>query len=434
MNTLTHHSTLQRTIDADFMRGVLEEFASIHWPDVRLRTVAVLRVIPKKTGEVVIQYELSYYSSNGPCLAPRLLYAQYQPSSMEEYRKSEGKFARYDDLNLIVWAFPSDPELDHLSLLSDVEQFHRTYDTNLENVGYSHVIMGTPAEVLGYRLGRRCVARVRWQDRADGGPARFPKNDIVIKMARRRQSLALWTRWRQLEHEGFSNDSADGIGMPKSLFLHSGTGALFQDYAHEASIHDSIQSTALPFHCGRAAMTLAKLHASHIPGLTPYSLIEELERLRWLTAITGQAFPIVALNLTRKLDDLIAVAPADYPSAYVTTHRDFYDKQVLSGEKKTVLLDCDTLALADPALDYGNFVAHLHWRGLQYPDCAGLILEGIAQFRDEYVDHSIEFHNRALWWTKATLLRLACIYSWRPRWHHLGVELADRDHESLCRT
>lgn len=433
MKTLTHHSPLQQAIDAEYMHAILEEFVNTHWPGIRPLEIRVPRVIPKKTGEVVIQYELGYDSTNGVSVAPRVLFAQFQPGSTKQAQELTGTFTWCEDLNLTIWAFPSDPELDHLGLLCDPELFHDAYDSALDNVGYSDMRMGTAAELLGYRLGRRFVARVRWQNRIDGTPARFPKNDIVVKMSRRRQSLALWTRWRQLEHEGFAHNSADGIGMPKSLFMHSDTGALFQDYAHEPSVHDSLRTEAFPFHCGRAASTLAKLHASRITGLTPYTVTEELNQLQWLSTMTGQTFPGVAQNLSQKLQELSKTAPTDNPSAYVTAHRDFYDKQVLSGDKKTVLLDCDTLALADPALDYGNFTAHLAWRALQHPECAASIKDGIAQFQACYANHSLDFRNRAIWWTKATLLRLACIYSWRPRWHQLGVTLSEIDHGPLCK-
>lgn len=432
MKTMTPASPLNRAIDADHMQLVLDEFIATYWPDAELQSVQVPRVIPKKSGEVVIQYELTYYPQDESRFLPHTLFAQFLPNGLNRKCDAAKKPVWYEELKLLIWPFPSDPELDHLSLLCDAERFHDTYDADLENVGYSSVSMGTPAVVLGYRLGRRCVARVRWQDRVSGHPASFPKNDIVVKMARRRQTLALWTRWRQLEHEGLSHNSTDGIGMPKSLFLHSDTGALFQDYAHEPSVHDLIGCEDLPFHCGKAALTLAKLHASHIPGLAPYTTAEEMDHLHWLTAITGQSFPIVALDLAGKLNELIKSAPADNPGVYVTAHRDFYDKQVLSGELKTVLLDCDTLTLADPALDYGNFVAHLCWRAQQHPEHAASITEAVAQFKEIYTVHSRDFCGRALWWTKAALLRLACIYTWRPRWHHHGVTLAEIDHGSLC--
>lgn len=432
MKTLTYPSSLQSVIDADQVQPVLEELIATRWPEAKLRSIHVPRVIPKKSGEIVIQYELIYHPMSRSQFVPHILYAQYLPDGLDRKRESADKPVWYEDLKLLIWPFPSDPDLDHLSLLCDAERFHNMYDANLENVGYSSVIMGTPTEVLGYRLGRRCVARIRWQDRVDSVPSPIPKNDIVIKMSRRRQTLALWTRWRQLEHEGFSYSSSDRIGMPKSLFLHSDTGALFQDYAHEASVHNLIGCEDFAFHCGNASLTLAKLHGCRISGLTAYSTVEELNHLHWLTAITGQTFPSIAFSLAEKLHELVKSVPAADHHKYRTTHRDFYDKQVLSGDSRTVLLDCDTLTLADPALDYGNFIAHLCWRAQQHTEHASSIAEGMAQFKESYPQDSKDFRSRASWWARASLLRLACIYTWRPRWHEHGMMLAEMDHGSMC--
>lgn len=431
MKALMQSSSLHIVIDANRVRPVLEGFVASRWPEARLRSVHVPRVMPKKSGEIVIQYELGYHAQDESIFVPHILFAQYSPDGLDRPVHSPNRAVWNEDFRLLLWPFPIDPELDHLGLLCNSEEFHQTYDAELENVGFSHVIMGTPAEVLGYRLGRRCVARVRWRDRLGRRPAPFPKNDIVIKMGRRRQTLALWTRWRQLEHEGFSHNSSDGIGMPKSLFLHSDTGALFQEYNREVSVHDQIGCDDFAFHCGKAALALSKLHGSRVPGLANYSAADELGHLQWLTTITAQTFPAVAISVANKLRRLIETVATDDPGEYTTAHRDFYDKQVLSGESKTVLLDCDTLAMSDPALDYGNFIAHLHLRAHQHEEHAASILDGAAQFKESYREHSKAFRSRASWWIRASLLRLACIYIWRPRWHNLGVVLSEIDHDVL---
>jgi len=107
---------------------------------------------------------------------------------------------------------------------------------------------------------------------------------------------------------------------------------------------------------------------------------------------------------------------ADAPIA--TCHRDFHDKQILYDGDRSVLLDCDTLAMADPALDLGNFIAHLQWRTHQSPNHSDQLAQGTRAFRRAYGAMDDGTQKRAGWWSAATLLRLACLYTWRPRWRH----------------
>lgn len=424
MRTMTCPPLDLRVIDADTIHPILERLVSVHWCGAELASTLIPRVIPKQSGEIVLQFELHYKGGDESLNGPKILYAQHFPQGTAADSGSVPGSEWIDELKLRIWLFPEDPQLGHLQLLCDPGRFHDRYDPDLSNVGYSGMSMGTRATVLGYRLGRRCVARVAWTKRSDGPPPRFPKNDIVIKMSRKRQALALWTRWRQLEHEGFCHNSADGIGMPKSLFLHSDTGALFQDFVHEQSLHEIIGAPDFNNHCERAALALRKLHATRIPGLAEHGVGDELSHLRWLTRTTGESFPMVAADLDMKYSELEHSTPESGPAIYRTAHRDFYDKQVLSGNAGTFLLDCDTLAMADPALDYANFIAHLLWRQYQHPEHAPSISRGIEYFISAYRIDQNSFQHRASWWLNASLLRLACIYSWRPRWHRAGVALA----------
>jgi thiamine kinase-like enzyme len=98
------------------------------------------------------------------------------------------------------------------------------------------------------------------------------------------------------------------------------------------------------------------------------------------------------------------------------SHRDYYDKQVIFSKKKVTLIDCDNMAMADPALDYGNFIGHLILRRLQYPQATGYINDGLRAFNDAYRYSDEGFIDRAKWWASATLLRILTLYILRPKW------------------
>jgi aminoglycoside phosphotransferase (APT) family kinase protein len=106
-----------------------------------------------------------------------------------------------------------------------------------------------------------------------------------------------------------------------------------------------------------------------------------------------------------------------------TIHRDFYDKQIFVGDGgRPGLLDLDTLAAGEAALDVGNMMAHLELRSLQgawtpigAARAAAALLEGYAPVP--------ALRGRIDAYADATRLRLAALYAFRPRWRHLSGEL-----------
>lgn len=117
-------------------------------------------------------------------------------------------------------------------------------------------------------------------------------------------------------------------------------------------------------------------------------------------------------------------------------HRDLHDKQVLVElDKGSVgIIDCDTLALAEPALDLANLSVHLDFREAQ-----GLVPGGAAASGRRYVHEVAETLAVPLprfeAYAAATALRLACVYAFRPPYrevactwfNELEARLGERD-------
>lgn len=95
--------------------------------------------------------------------------------------------------------------------------------------------------------------------------------------------------------------------------------------------------------------------------------------------------------------------------AEVLLHRDLYERQILVGPRgQIMLLDLDTAALGDAALDAGNFLAHLELRSMEHPEGAGEAALRQALWASPRAE------ERAIRWAvAATLLRLAFVHSLR---------------------
>lgn len=107
----------------------------------------------------------------------------------------------------------------------------------------------------------------------------------------------------------------------------------------------------------RVAEAAHKLHRSTAPLQRSHTAYDELEILQRQLSAVVSAQPGYAARLERVLAacKVLVESLPDVPP--VTLHRDFYPEQLLLDGERLYLLDL--CAYGDPALDIGNFVAHL---------------------------------------------------------------------------
>jgi Phosphotransferase enzyme family len=149
---------------------------------------------------------------------------------------------------------------------------------------------------------------------------------------------------------------------------------------------------------------------------------------RFTRLLTRLAMPTATL-VSAGADRLEAFVQVD-SGRRALIHRDLHDRQIMIGNRIT-LLDLEGASLGDPALDFGNLLAHLRLRHLQ-----GRLADSPERLRTAL----LAGHGGGVSgdWQRATsafevlsLFRLAAVYDLRPRWRHLGVKLARAGHSIL---
>ena len=128
--------------------------------------------------------------------------------------------------------------------------------------------------------------------------------------------------------------------------------------------------------------------------------------------------PLLIKDSLEQLRLKLCAVPAQDP---VLAHRDLHDKQVFfDAERNTMgLIDCDTLALAEPALDLANLLVHLDLRQAQGLLGAATAATAAAQLRETASLLGVST-QRLDAYAAATRLRLACVYSFRPSYRALA--------------
>lgn len=110
--------------------------------------------------------------------------------------------------------------------------------------------------------------------------------------------------------------------------------------------------------------------------------------------------------------------------ALVLAHRDLHDKQIFftAGSARVGLLDFDTLAWAEPALDLANLAVHADLRerqGLWSPDHAAVVRSAVLGCAAALGVPDTRLRAYA----RASTVRLACVYAYRPPWQRLAADL-----------
>ncbi len=159
----------------------------------------------------------------------------------------------------------------------------------------------------------------------------------------------------------------------------------------------------------------ARVHGAREEAMV---LTDWLQRLLWHDPATYAKLGVRAQQVLDDLAGLRDVRPA-------LIHRDLHDKQVLVAEDGGIaLIDLDTLTLGDPAIDLGNLAAHFDLRARQ----AGAQPGSHGGLRDALLagyDAREACRRRIAVYEQATLLRLACVYAFRPRWAAVAASLAE---------
>ena len=277
-------------------------------------------------------------------------------------------------------------------------------------VGLQALLARPDATLLAHRPERRGTVRLDEQ-----ASTRFAK---VVRPSQVHEITAA------LQHLGGLTDRP--FAIPTVIEVDEPNGVVTCSRLEGVRLHELLGSDeAFIAGAGAAGRALRSLHgcapppacAAHDSASEITMLAKHLDRLGALVPAVHAVFAEAAQQVFGAL--------AEGSCGSVLLHRDFYDKQVfIDPAGRTGLLDFDTAATGEPALDVANMLVHLQLRAMQQrcsPDCAE---QAAAAFLGAYRPEAA-VQQRLGAYQDATRLRLACLYTWRPQWRHLGPALAE---------
>ena len=355
----------------------------------------------------------------------------------------------FDDLCMLVTAFPIDPELPSLVLTTDGRQMRPVLAAAVDDADF--VVVDVDAQPGHCNLGRqhRCVVRYGVHGRdAHGRPQDRVLYGKVADDDRAERAVAaldaLHTqqradpRWSQVRLPEIVLHRAD-LGL---LVLDEVAGAPTLAAIISGSVRGQPDTTSLgapsaPDGVEQAARVAALLHGTPSPLHNVRTIDEAVdELLDLLTVLSPMAEPL-ALWLVDALDVAGRSLAIGTPEPRALAHGDFTHTQLLFSGSSPALIDFDTVCCAEPALDLGHFTAYLRLVAAKAARSAAREQTGVEQpgadqadvlcahFLDRYLAGrsgsapaaDIELRRRAAAYELLSLVRIA-----GHSWHKLKSE------------
>ena len=173
----------------------------------------------------------------------------------------------------------------------------------------------------------------------------------------------------------------------------------------------------------RMGSALAALHGCRALPARGWSAGHELENLsRWAVHLGTRAERARLSSLRQGLQTWALRLPALPPENETLVHRDFYAEQILDCRGITAIVDLDDARRGDPAVDLGNFLAHLTLRSLQFAETRHGCTSSRPIFIEAYRRSARgeggtgSLLERAAFYEAASLARLSAVYAGRARW------------------
>jgi Ser/Thr protein kinase RdoA (MazF antagonist) len=309
------------------------------------------------------------------------------------------------------------PEVE--PLLTDMlsNQFGKNVEARLRKIN-----------VLRYKPNRRCLVEYEIEVKDENNP-----HNVITLIGKARSKGPDFTTYnlvRDLWNCGFDSNSADFISVPQPIGIIPELHMWFQKKVPGVPAidplvrgnHDSLNLAR------RIAEAVDKVHGTDNPKNREHTISDELKILdERLTKVTEEK-PLWKTRIEHLLGACQGLARHVPDPKTASIHRDFYHDQVIVDGHRIYITDFDNYCEGDPALDIGNFKAHLKEYALRKNDD----VSSLSDLEEVFVQRFLELSGKSKRfsveaYTTFTLARHIWISTQFPSHRHLTEALI-----SLC--
>ncbi len=211
-----------------------------------------------------------------------------------------------------------------------------------------------------HKPGRRCLIEFRLE--TQNGIRLAILGKASAKKLKRRTVL---NQQALYDEYGFGSDSQDLISIPRTRGLVKKWNMWFQEKIIASTcgeLCETDNTSGVPVRIGAA---IWKLHHCQYDPRRQHQISDELAMLTDRLEKYQMQMPENQCRIEKIKQQCGQLCDNLQPAGPVLLHRDFYHEQMLFSEDRTWLIDLDLVALGHPAIDVGNFLAHLTELGIR---------------------------------------------------------------------
>lgn len=319
-------------------------------------------------------YQLSITDSRSQEQGQQLLYAKacLEGRSREEFRRAAvpsltlPRFGRplvhLPELDLVVWAFPNDPQLLHLVEVIEPQRVIRHLPYHRLPAGFNTPknLGRVEVEVIHYYPEQRCTTRYRLQAKISSQALH-----LFGKTFKADEGREIYRRMEYLWQKSLAEQ--DGFIVAQPLGYDDKIKTIWQASQPGTPLISLINRTNYQALLEAVAHGLVSLHQSDLVSPARKTLNDHLIEIRAKIDKLGHACPMFREPLGTLLRDLEESAPALVVTPERLIYGDFHLRQLLASEGRIVFFDFDEFALGDPMQDLANFIVDLHFHHFE-PD------------------------------------------------------------------
>jgi hypothetical protein len=208
-------------------------------------------------------------------------------------------------------------------------------------------------EVIRHKPGRRCL--IKYELINNYGQI----ITLIGKVRAKGTDFHSYELQKSLWEQGFADDSADGISVPEPVGIIPEWQMWLQRQVEGAVATELITQKSNILLAERIAEAAHKLHQTNILPRRSHTMSDELRILQERITLVMQQYPEWQGRLERILAASNHLGENTPESKPCGIHRDFYPDQVIINNSRLYLIDLDLYCQGNPALDIGNFIAHI---------------------------------------------------------------------------